>query len=194
MLSNCQTQASCIRLPSWLTINAFAASRHARIIGFVPPANNVTRLLDAKRIAYSVFELPPGKHSAIEVAGLLGVDPSIVFKTIVVRRESSKRNLLVLVAAGQSVDLKRVAAFLGDKKVHLPTEREAESMTGLQAGGISPLALLNRGFDVLIDEAARDLDQIHISGGRRELNVRISVLDLAQATGARFAPVGRDPA
>jgi len=151
----------------------------------------VTRFLDAKGISYSAFELPAGKHSAIEVAGLLGVDPSVVYKTIVIRRGSVRRNLLVLISAGQSVDLKRVAAAVGEKKVHLPTEREAEVMTGLQAGGISPLALLNRGFDVLIDNAARELDQIHVSGGRRELNIRIAVADLAQVTSARFAPVGR---
>jgi Cys-tRNA(Pro)/Cys-tRNA(Cys) deacylase len=161
-------------------------------MGFVPPANNVTRLLDAKGIPYSLFELPPGKHSAIEVAGLLAVDASVVFKTIVIRRDAPKRNLLVMVGAGRSVDLKRVAAFLGDKKVHVPTEREAEALTGLQAGGISPLALLNRGFDVLIDDVAGDLDQIHISGGRRELNIRIAVSHLIEATGARLAPVGRD--
>jgi Cys-tRNA(Pro)/Cys-tRNA(Cys) deacylase len=164
-----------------------------RIMGFVPPANNVTRLLHAKRIPYSAFELPPGKHSAIEVAAMLGADPSVVFKTIVVRRQAPKRNLLVLVGAARSVDLRRVAAFLGDKKVFLPTEREAETMTGLNAGGISPLALLNRGFDVLIDDTARDLDQIHISGGRRELNIRIAVSDLARVTAARLAPVGREP-
>ena len=160
----------------------------------VPVRNNVTRLLDAKRIPYSVFELPPGKHSALEVAALLGVDPSVVFKTIVIRREGSKRNLLVLVAAQQSVDLKRVAAFLGEKRVHLPTEREAETMTGLQAGGISPLALLNRGFDVLIDEEARKHEQVHVSGGRRELNIRIAVSDLLHVTGGRVARVVQDPA
>jgi Cys-tRNA(Pro)/Cys-tRNA(Cys) deacylase len=162
-------------------------------MGLVPRSNNVTRALDAKRIPYSVLELPPEKHSAMEVAELLDVDPSVVYKTIVIRRESSKRNLLVLIAAGESVDLKRVASFLGEKKVHLPTEREAEALTGLRAGGISPLALINRGFDVLIDAAARDLDQIHVSGGRRELNIRIAVVDLAQVTGARFAPIGREP-
>jgi Cys-tRNA(Pro)/Cys-tRNA(Cys) deacylase len=80
--------------------------------------------------------------------------------------------------------------ILGDKKVHLPTEREAEAMTGLQAGGISPLALLNRGFDVLIDDSARELEHFHISGGRRELNIRIAVSDLIRVTRARLASVG----
>jgi Cys-tRNA(Pro)/Cys-tRNA(Cys) deacylase len=162
-----------------------------RIMLPVPAPNNVTRFLHSKSIPYAAFELPPGKHSALEAAALIGVAPTIVFKTIVVRREGSRRHLLVLVAAGQSVDLKRVAAVLSAKKVHLPTEAEAETMTGLQAGGISPLALLNRGFDVLIDDTARDLAHIHISGGSRELNIRIGVSDLIRVTGARLAPVGR---
>jgi Cys-tRNA(Pro)/Cys-tRNA(Cys) deacylase len=64
-------------------------------------------------------------------------------------------------------------------------------MTGLQAGGISPLALINRGFDVLVDITARELDQIHISGGQRGLNIRLAVSDLVQVTKGQFASVGR---
>jgi Cys-tRNA(Pro)/Cys-tRNA(Cys) deacylase len=89
------------------------------------------------------------------------------------------------------VDLKRVASALGEKKVRLPTEREAEALTGLQAGGISPLALLNKGFRTLIDLAAREHADIHISGGERGLNIKLSVDDLARLTGARFAELSR---
>jgi Cys-tRNA(Pro)/Cys-tRNA(Cys) deacylase len=154
-------------------------------------ANNVTRFLDSRNIRYATFELPAEKLSAEDVAELLGVSREVVFKTIVVRREQPKRPLLVLVPAPVTVDLKRVAAAVGDKKVYLPTEREAETLTGLQAGGISPLALVNRGFDVLVDDAARELDEIHISGGRRGLNIRVAVTDLVQVTRGRFASVGR---
>jgi Cys-tRNA(Pro)/Cys-tRNA(Cys) deacylase len=87
------------------------------------------------------------------------------------------------------VDLKALAAFLGEKKMHLPTEREAEQMTGLQAGGISPLALINKGFQVVIDSTAESLDEICISGGQRGLNLRLSPRDLARLTNARFAPI-----
>jgi Cys-tRNA(Pro)/Cys-tRNA(Cys) deacylase len=87
------------------------------------------------------------------------------------------------------VDLKALAAFLGEKKVHLPTEREAEALTGLQAGGISPLALLNKGFQVLLDSSVQELAEIHISGGQRGLNIRIPVEALIRLTNARLAPV-----
>ncbi|HTX91315.1 MAG TPA: aminoacyl-tRNA deacylase [Anaerolineales bacterium] len=150
--------------------------------------NNVTRLLDSRKVPYRVFELSPEKHGALETARLLGVDPELVYKTIVVRREKGKP-ILAVIPGPNRVDLKLLAAALGEKKVNLPTEREAEALTGLQAGGISPLALLNKGFQVVIDQAAQGQTEIHVSGGQRGLNIRLPVRDLASLTNARFASV-----
>ena len=97
----------------------------------------------------------------------------------------------MLVPGTSTVDLKILAAALGEKKLNLPTEREAESLTGLQAGGISPLALLNKGFEIVIDSSARDFPEIHISGGQRGMNVRLRVEDLARVTQGQFLPVAR---
>ncbi len=153
--------------------------------------NNVTRLLDARKIIYTAYELPVEKHGALETARLLNTDPAMIFKTIVVLRDKPKKPLLALVLATSSVDLKLLAAAIGEKKVHLPTEREAEQFTGLQAGGISPLALLNKGFQVVIDSSARQFEQIHVSGGRRGLNIKLAVADLVKLTNARIEAVGR---
>ncbi|MFI5344700.1 MAG: aminoacyl-tRNA deacylase, partial [Chlamydiales bacterium] len=109
----------------------------------MPIVNNVTRMLDSHKIKYSAFELPVEKLGAIETADLLGIDAEIVFKTIVVTREKPKKPLLIVLPGTMEVDLKLVANVIGEKKVYLPTEREAEVITGLQAGGISPLALIN---------------------------------------------------
>ncbi len=94
-------------------------------------------------------------------------------------------------AESSNLALKGVAAALGEKKLHLPSEREAERLTGLQAGGISPLALINRGFQVVIDESARRLEHIYVSGGQRGLNIRLAPADLAALTNARFAAISR---
>jgi Cys-tRNA(Pro)/Cys-tRNA(Cys) deacylase len=153
------------------------------------PTNNVTRMLDARKIDYTALQLPDEKVGALEAARLLGAPPESVFKTIVVTREKPRPPLLVLVAGTSTVDLKKVAAAVGDKKVHLPTERDAEALTGLQAGGISPLALINKGFRVLIDASAEEQGFIHVSGGQRGLNIRIGVEDLVQLTKARIADV-----
>ncbi len=151
--------------------------------------NNVTRLLDSRKIPYKAFELPAEKLGAIESARLLGVDPGLVFKTIVILREKGRKPLLAVLPGDRSVDLKALAAFLGEKKLLLPTQREAETLTGLKAGGISPLALLNRGFQVVLDSAALDHPEIHISGGQRGLNLRLPVTALIELTRARSAAI-----
>ncbi len=153
--------------------------------------NNVTRFLDQRHIKYKAFELPAEKLGARETAALLGIDPAIVFKTIVVTRDKPRKPLLVVVPGDAVVDLKLVAAAVGEKKVYLPSEREAESLTGLQAGGISPLALINKGFQVIIDAAAQEHAEIHVSGGQRGLNISLPVADLKSLTNARVAPVSR---
>jgi Cys-tRNA(Pro)/Cys-tRNA(Cys) deacylase len=156
----------------------------------MPIINNVTRLLDAKKVKYSVYETPAEKLGALETARFLNVPEEVVFKTIVVTRvRTGAKAILAVIPGPHQVDLKLLAAALGEKKVSLPTEREAEALTGLQAGGISPLALINKGFQVLIDAAAQGHAEIHVSGGQRGLNIRLGVDELAQLTHARFASI-----
>ncbi|MEW6503422.1 MAG: aminoacyl-tRNA deacylase [Chloroflexota bacterium] len=151
--------------------------------------NNVTRLLTAKKIPFEAFELPNQKISGMETARLLGVNPQLIFKTIVVTREKGGKPILAVIPAPNQVDLKVLAAFLGEKKMKLATQREAEQLTGLQVGGISPLALLQRGFQVVLDEAALQHEKIHISGGQRGLNIRLPVKALIELTHARTAAI-----
>jgi Cys-tRNA(Pro)/Cys-tRNA(Cys) deacylase len=152
--------------------------------------NNVTRLLDQRKVWYEPVEYDPSRlHSATEVAAMVGAPPGQVFKTIVVLRDDrGKRPILVIVPGDQEVDLKSVAAGLGEKKLRVAPQREAESLTRLQVGGISALALINRGFDVVLDRSAEQFteDGIYVSAGQRGLNVRIKPADLIALTGARL--------
>jgi Cys-tRNA(Pro)/Cys-tRNA(Cys) deacylase len=155
--------------------------------------NNVTRLLESRKITYKVFELPAEKLGAQETARLLGVEPDFVYKTIVVVRPKGKP-ILAVIPGPHRVDLKLLATALGEKKVSLPTEHEAENLTGLQAGGISPLALVNKGFQVLISSEAQALKELHVSGGQRGLNIMLPVISLVELVHARFALISiRDP-
>lgn len=157
----------------------------------MPPVNNVTRFLDSKKVSYKAFETPADKMGARETAEFLNVPLEQVFKTIVVTRDKPKKPILAVIPGASVVDLKPLAAFLGEKKVHLPTEREAEGLTGLQAGGISPLALLNKGFQVVIDSGAQNYSEIHVSGGQRGLNIKLPVADLIRLTKARIATISK---
>jgi Cys-tRNA(Pro)/Cys-tRNA(Cys) deacylase len=153
--------------------------------------NNVTRLLASKGIPYQAFELPVEKLSAQEAAQFLGVDPELVFKTIVVTRAQKGKPILALVPAPREVDLKALAHALEEKKVFLASQKEAEQITGLQVGGISPLALLSRGFQVVIDLSALSLDEMYLSGGQRGLNISLPPNELIELTNAMIDSISR---
>ena len=153
--------------------------------------NNVTRLLDHNKIEYTVFELPPEKFGAEVTAEKLGVPLEKVFKTIVVIRAGRGKPILAVVPGNCEVDLKKLAKSLGEKKVFMATQKDAEMLTQLQTGGISPLALINRGFQVVIDQSASKYGEIHVSAGLRGMNIRLHVNDLVKLTNAKLVKINR---
>ena len=151
--------------------------------------NNVTRFLDQQQIDYQLFILPGEKLSAEETAKFLGKSLDIIFKTIVIKRENRGKPILAVVPGTGDVDLKALAKIIGEKKVALASYEEAERLTHLKVGGISPLALLNRGFQVVIDNSALGFERIHISGGERGMNISLPVSDLIRMTKAETASI-----
>jgi len=149
------------------------------------PRTNAMRFLDAHQIPYAALSFSSEIHSATEVAEITGLAPDTVYKTLVVRRQRGKP-LLVMVAGDSQIDLKTLAASVGEKRLHMASHQEAESLTGLRVGGISALALLNKGFEICIDLAARDLEQVTVSAGKRGVNLRLAVPDLVEVTHARW--------
>ena len=67
--------------------------------------------------------------------------------------------------ARRELSLKDTARVVGEKKLRMASHREAEGLAGLQVGGISALALLNRPFDVFIDRPALDRSHVCVSAG-----------------------------
>jgi Cys-tRNA(Pro)/Cys-tRNA(Cys) deacylase len=150
------------------------------------------RMLDARGIAYVAREYDPtgAFHSGEEAAALVGAPPALVYKTLVVLRDGDARSrpMLVMVPSDRELDLRRFAEGIGAKRARMASQREAERLTGMQAGGISALALAGRAFDVYIDGAARDVPRVHVSAGVRGVDLAIAVADLVAVTGARFTP------
>src|SRR5258705_6896895 len=110
------------------------------------------RVLEGQGVAYEVIAYPDTIHDAAELAAHVGLPLENVYKTLVVLAdEPGFKPMLILVAASSSLDLKKAAQAVGAKKVHMARHADAEKMTGLKVGGISSLALLNKGFDIYID-------------------------------------------
>jgi Cys-tRNA(Pro)/Cys-tRNA(Cys) deacylase len=148
------------------------------------------RVLEQRGVAYRATEYDASRefHSAEEASELVGAPAEAVYKTLIAVREGDPRAkpLMVMVPSTDQLDLKTLAKATGDKKLRMATQREAERLTGMQVGGISALGLRKLAFEILIDERARALDEIHVSAGVRGVELALRVDDLVLVTGARY--------
>lgn len=147
------------------------------------------RLLEGKKVAYTVVVYPEHLRDATEITQMLSVPAGQLFKTLVVLPPEGRPNtkpLLVMIPADKQLGLKKLAKTVGVKKVKMATHEQAERLTGLQVGGISALALVQRPFTIYLDQSARQYEQIYISAGQRGLNIKLAVSDLIKLTQARL--------
>jgi Cys-tRNA(Pro)/Cys-tRNA(Cys) deacylase len=148
------------------------------------------RVLDARGVPYTATTYDGRRqfHTAEDAASILGVPLSAMYKTLVVLRDPpTGKPIIVMVSSEVEIDLKALATALGEKRLRMATQREAERLTGMQVGGISVLGLRRpASFEVLIDERAERLQTIHISAGERGVEISLSPEDLVVVSGARF--------
>jgi Cys-tRNA(Pro)/Cys-tRNA(Cys) deacylase len=151
-----------------------------------PSKTVAMRVLEAHGIPYEPKYYDVVEHlSAAEVAAVLGLTPEQTFKTLVVLSErAGSRPMLALVPGDSQLNLKKLAQAIGEKKVQMAPHRDAERLTGLEKGGISPLALMDKNWAVFIDETAQLFDEIEVSAGKVGAGVLVAVEPLVALLGA----------
>jgi Cys-tRNA(Pro)/Cys-tRNA(Cys) deacylase len=127
-----------------------------------------------------------GRGYGLAAAEAMGVEPTRVFKTLVVAVDGALA--VAVVPVGGECDLKAVAAALGGKRAVMADQREAERATGYVVGGISPLGQRRR-LPTVVDVSVLPLPTVFVSGGRRGLELELAPSDLVALTGAVEAPI-----
>lgn len=135
-------------------------------------------------IAFTVHEYahdPKAASYGLEAAEKLGVDPSRVFKTLVADVDGTLTVAIVPVEA--QLDLRALG-----KRATMADPKLAERTTGYVTGGISPLGQRKR-LPTVIDASALDHETVHVSAGRRGLEIELAAGDLVALTGGRVLPI-----
>ena len=119
--------------------------------------------------------------SGVEVADHLGLEVARVFKTLVTVGKSGT-HYVFMVPVAEELDLKKAAACVGEKSVHMIPSKELLPLTGYILG-------MKKLFTTTIDQSAREHEHIVFSGGRLGCQIDTSVDALAEAIPLNFADI-----
>jgi len=153
------------------------------------PALDLLKKARAEHRVHSYEHDPKSASYGLEAAEKLGLDPQQVFKTLLASTEKSEL-LVAVVPVGGTLDLKALAHAAGVKKCEMADPMAAQRATGYLVGGISPLGQKKR-LRTFIDDSAQNFATIHVSAGRRGLEVELAAAVLAEHTKGVFAGIGR---
>lgn len=141
---------------------------------------NAMRILDQKKVAYKEHTLGITEAvSGVEAATLLGVDQSLVFKTLVTVGKSLAHYVFVVPVASE-LDLKKAAACVNEKSVEMVKSKDLLPLTGYVHGGCSPVGM-KKFFKTTFDESAQSVDRIFFSGGRIGFQIETTLSELKKA-------------
>ena len=153
------------------------------------PAIDLLKKASAEHQVHSYVHDPKAPSYGLEAAEKLGLPAERVYKTLLAATEKGELLVAVVPVAG-SLDLKALAHAAGAKKAEMADANAAQRSTGYLVGGISPLGQKKR-LRTFIDASAQNFPTIHVSAGRRGLEVELAAAVLAEHTGGLFAAIGR---
>ncbi|MBK6678742.1 MAG: Cys-tRNA(Pro) deacylase [Ignavibacteriales bacterium] len=145
---------------------------------------NAVRILESRKLIFELidYEVSEDALDAVSVANKVGMDPDMVFKTLVSRNESNK--IFVFVIPGScELNLKKAAKLSASKNIEMIKVKELFDLTGYIRGGCSPIGM-KKDYPVFIDETALIFDRISISAGVRGTQIILSPVDLISTVDA----------
>lgn len=146
------------------------------------------RILDRNKVKYiSHSYAETDAVSGIEVANILGQDPSRVFKTLVTVGKSKKYYVFVI-PVEHELDLKKGAACVGEKSIEMIKNKELLPVTGYIHGGCSPIGM-KKFFRTIFHFTAKDFETIIFSAGKIGYQVELGINELEKVIKFEFADI-----
>lgn len=156
-----------------------------------PTKTNAARRLDELAIAYELraYEVDPSDLTAASVARKIDLPLEQVFKTLLTRAADGEY-LFAVVPGDVELDMKKLAAAAGVRKVEMASLKEVEPLTGYIRGGVTVLAA-KKPFRAFADETIELFDVISVSAGQRGLQIVLAPADYLRATEATLADLSK---
>ena len=151
---------------------------------------NAMRILDRLKISYEYTTYECDEFTdGVQVADKLGYPHELVYKTLVTIGKSGGYYVFVIPIEAE-IDFKKAARTVKEKSLEMLPLKDLTKVTGYIRGGCTAIGMKKQ-FPTVIQESAKKLEQIHISGGRLGMQLKLSPFDLQKAANAEFADVIR---
>lgn len=153
--------------------------------GSADPHARVKEAAAARDLTIEIRERPAA-NSLVEAAEILGIPPSGIVKTLVVKR-SDDTYLFALVPGGRSISWAKLRAVVGVNKLRLPEAELALAATGYERGTIVPIGSTTD-WPVFADETIVG-QRIAMGAGAHGYSLFVDADDLIAAYRATVADI-----
>jgi Cys-tRNA(Pro)/Cys-tRNA(Cys) deacylase len=149
---------------------------------------NAMRILERMKIPYESHTYECEEFiDALKIADMLGQPYEKMYKTLVTVG-NSKNYYVFVIPIAEELDLKKAARTVGEKSVAMIHVKEINAVTGYIRGGCTAIGMKKQ-YVTRIDESARHLEKIIVSGGRIGSQLELVPEDLLRACGGEYADI-----
>ena len=149
---------------------------------------NAMRILEKKKIEFEHYTYECDEFiDGAQTADLLGLDHSIVYKTLVTV-SPSKEYFVFVIGIDDELDLKAAAKSVGQKSLAMIQVKDINNVTGYIRGGCTAIGMKKQ-YKTTISMKAKELPLMVISGGRIGAQIKLKPEDFCKVVNGQFAEI-----
>ena len=151
---------------------------------------NAMRILESMKIPFTHYTYECDEFvDGLQIADKLSLPYEKVYKTLVTVG-ASKNYYVFVIPVAMELDMKKAAKSVGEKNVEMIHVKDINQITGYIRGGCTAVGMKKQ-YVTRIDESAKGLPTIIVSGGKIGLQLELKPDDLLKASQAQYADVLR---
>lgn len=149
---------------------------------------NAMRILEKQHIPYEYLTYECDEFvNGISTADQTGLPHELVYKTLVTTGKSGGHYVFVIPIEAE-LDLKKAAKAVVEKSLEMLPVRDITNVTGYVRGGCTAIGMKKK-FPTVIDQSAKNLEKIYVSGGKLGMQLCLKPEDLKRAADAEYAEI-----
>ena len=145
----------------------------------------IREILEASGLDFEVMDCDPSLADTAVFCEHYGVSLDHSANTILVKSKTGEEKFVAcVVLATTRLDVnKTVRKKMGARKVSFASADETRDITGMEIGGVTPIALPD-GLPIWIDDAVMQCEYVVLGGGNRECKIKVDPRALLQQPAA----------